>query len=258
VTIQPAGYIRGMVRGLRRDGVRIFEQSPVVKFEKSREGWIVFSTGHRIGAGKVIMANNGHLESFGFARQRLMHIFLYASMTADLGAEYLKKLGGKPRWGVTPSDPMGTTMRRIDGPLGGNRIMTRTCFSFLPNMLPSEAALQRTARVHRQKFAERFPAIRDAPQEFTWAGHLCLTRNGVAVMRELDRNLFSACVQNGLGTVRGTLTGMAAAELACGVESDLTRHFSAEAEPTKLPPPPLSTLGANAYLRWKEWAARPE
>ncbi len=258
VMIQPAGYIRSVVHGLRRGGVRIFEQSAVEKFERAGGSWIVSTATHKVTAGKVILANNGHLESFGFAKQRLMHIFLYASMTIALGNEHLSKLGGQPRWGVTPSDPMGTTMRRIDGPLGGNRIITRTCFSFLPGMLPSESTLQRTAKVHREKFAERFPDIRDAPMEYTWAGHLCLTRNGVAVMRELDQGLFSACVQNGLGTVRGTLTGIGAAELACGTESDITRHFTAEAEPTLLPPPPISTLGANAYLRYKEWAARPE
>lgn len=258
VMIQPAGYIRGVVRGLRNAGVQVFEQSPVQKFERVGQSWVLHCNGHTATAGKVILANNGHLESFGFAQQRLMHIFLYASMTVDLGSEYLKKLGGKPRWGVTPSDPMGTTMRRIDGPLGGNRIMTRTCFSFLPNMLPSEAELQRTAKVHRAKFAERFPDIKDAPMEFTWAGHLCLTRNGVAVMRELDRGLYSACVQNGLGTVRGTMTGMGAAELACGETTEITRHFTAEAQPTLLPPPPISTIGANVYLRYKEWAAQPE
>ena len=47
-----------------------------------------------------------------------MHVFLYASMTAALDAEALARLGGRPRWGVTPSDPMGTTMRRIDGAHG--------------------------------------------------------------------------------------------------------------------------------------------
>jgi glycine/D-amino acid oxidase-like deaminating enzyme len=258
VMIQPAGYIRSVVRGLRNSGVQIFEQSPVQKFERRGDSWTLSCNGHQITAGKVILANNGHLESFGFAKQRLMHIFLYASMTVALSNEHLSKLGGQPRWGVTPSDPMGTTMRRIDGPLGGNRIITRTCFSFLPDMLPSEATMTRVAGVHREKFAERFPTIKDAPMEHTWSGHLCLTRNGVAVMRELDRNLYSACVQNGLGTVRGTMTGMGAAELACGVTSDITRHFTAEAEPTLLPPPPLSTIGANVYLRYKEWAAKPE
>ncbi len=258
VMLQPAGYVRGLVRGLRRDGVAIYENTPVVKLERVDSSWHLSTARHRISAGKVILANNGHLESFGFVTQRLMHIFLYASMTVELGSEALKTLGGQPRWGVTPSDPMGTTMRRIDTAQGGNRIVTRTCASFLPGMEVSEAALQRTARVHRQKFDQRFPALREIAMEHTWAGHLCLSRNGVAVMRELDNNLFSACVQNGLGTARGTLTGIGAAELACGATSDITRHFTAEAEPERLPPPPFSTIGANAFLRWQEWRAGDE
>src|ERR1041384_914047 len=98
-----------------------------------------------------------------------MHIFLYASMTADLGAEAVKKLGGQPRWGVTPSDPMGTTMRRIDTAQGGNRIITRTCASFLPEMQVSDSALQSAAKVHREKFDQRFPGLTDVAMEFSWA-----------------------------------------------------------------------------------------
>lgn len=256
--IQPAGIIRGVARGLRAAGVRIYEQSPAQKIERVGDSWTVTSNGHHISAGKVIMANNGHLESFGFAEHRLMHIFLYASMTIDLGNDTLKKLGGKPRWGITPSDPMGTTMRRIDIPLGGNRIITRSCASFMPGMVPSESSLRRAERVHQQKFADRFPALRDVPMEFSWAGHLCLTRNGVAVTRKLDQGLYAGCVCNGLGTVRGTLTGIGAAELSCGVESAITRHFAAEPEPTRLAPPPASTIGANIYLRFKEWKASRE
>ncbi len=256
--LQPAGYVRGFAAGLRRDGVLVFENAAVIKLEGQGSGWSISTAKHRIYAGRVILANNGHLESFGFAQQRLMHIFLFASMTVDLGADALKQLGGQPRWGVTPSDPMGTTMRRIDSAQGGNRIITRTCANFLPGMEASETELKRTAKVHRRKFAQRFPALRDVPMEYSWAGHLCLSRNGVAVMRELEKNLFSACVQNGLGTARGTLTGIGAAELACGVASEITHHFLAEGEPTRLPPPPLSTIGANLFLRWQEWRAGSE
>ena len=256
--LQPAGYVRGLARGLRRDGIAVYENTPVLEIAGSGSGWTVITAKHRIAVGKVILANNGHLESFGFARQRLMHIFLYASMTVDLGADALKVLGGKPRWGVTPSDPMGTTMRRIDSAQGGNRIITRTCASFLPGMEPSDAALERTAAVHRQKFADRYPALRDVKQEYTWAGHLCLTRNAVSIARELEPGLYAATVCNGLGTARSTLTGIAAAELAMGQASAITRHFASEAEPPRLPPKPFSTLGANAFLRWKEWRARSE
>ncbi|WP_413874212.1 NAD(P)/FAD-dependent oxidoreductase [Albidovulum sp.] len=255
VMLQPAGYIRGLGEGLRRDGIGVFENSPVTGIARQGNAWEVATARGKVRAGKVILANNGHLESFGFAKNRLMHVFLYASMTVDLDASALKKLGGRPRWGVTPSDPMGTTMRRIDPGQGGNRIVTRTCATFEPGMEAGEAALARTARVHREKFEERFPQLAGARMEYTWAGHLCLSRNAVSVMHELDRGLYAATVCNGLGTTRSTLTGIGAAELASGIESAVTRHFTAETEPTRLPPPPFATIGANAFLRWKEWRA---
>ena len=110
----------------------------------------------------------------------------------------------------------------------------------------------------RAKFDARFPGLRHVPFEHSWSGHLCLSKNAVSVMRELEPGLFSACVQNGLGTTRGTLTGCGAAELAMGQATDTTRHFAAEAQPVKLPPKPFSTLGANLFLRWKEWRAGAE
>lgn len=255
VMLQPAGYIRGLGTGLGHAGVRIHETSPVTRMERQNGAWRLATAQGSVSAGTVILANNGQLESFGFETNRLMHVFLYASVTAELDAAALARLGGQPRWGITPSDPMGTTMRRIDTGQGGNRIITRTCATFEPRMAASGATLDRTARTHRQKFAERFPQLKDMPMAHSWAGHLCLTRNGVSVSRKLDDGLFAACVCNGLGTARSTLTGISAAELASGQSSDVTRHFAAEMQPRPLPPRPLSTIGANLYLRWKEWRA---
>ncbi|HSX75916.1 MAG TPA: FAD-binding oxidoreductase [Shinella sp.] len=258
VMIQPAGYIRALGAGLRKAGVHVFENSPVTRMTRAGQSWKLATPRGAVAAGKVILANNGHLESFGFKRGRLMHIFLYASMTAELDRSTLTRLGGEPRWGITPSDPMGTTMRRIDAGQGGNRIVTRTCAAFLPGMEAAQAALAAAARVHRRKFADRFPAIADVPMEYSWAGHLCLSWNGVSVMDELEPGLYSACGCNGLGTVRSTLMGMAAADLASGKPSDLSAHFLAEAEPAKLAPSPFAEIGANVYLKWREWQARRE
>ncbi|MBY5570712.1 FAD-binding oxidoreductase [Rhizobium leguminosarum] len=258
VMLQPAGYIRSLGFGLSKAGIRVFENTPVTKIGPVGPDWLLSTPRGRVTAAKVVLANNGHLESFGFARRRLMHVFLYASMTVDLDQATLAKLGGRSRWGITPSDPMGTTMRRIDSTQGGNRIVTRTCASYLPGMVTSQAAVERAAKVHRRKFADRFPEIANIPMEHSWAGHLCLTWNGVAVMRELEPGLFSACADNGLGTVRSTLTGIAAADLAMGRKSDVTDHFLSEAEPTRLVPSPLSNIGANLYFSWKEWLARNE
>ncbi len=256
--LQPAGYIRGLAAGLARDGIKIHENSAVTTTERRGNTWHVTTPQGVVNAGRVILTVNGHLESFGFATGRLMHVFLFATMTPELDAETLQTLGGQNRWGVTPADPMGTTVRRIDSNQGGNRIVTRTCAVLRPDQTVRKSDVSRAARVMQQKFASRFPQCADLRMEYTWAGQLCLSLNGVAVMKQIDDGLFSGCVQNGLGTARGTLTGIGAAELAVGVQSDITRHFTAQNRPKRLPPQPFQSLGANSVLRWKEWRARHE
>ncbi len=258
VMLQPAGYIRGLAAGLMRDGVDVFERSPAFGFERSGLGWKVSTPKGQISAPRIILSVNGFLESFGYARRRLMQLFLFAVMTPELTGDQLAKLGGQPRWGITPSDPMGTTMRRIDTGQGGNRIVTRTCAALRPGMRASERDLSRVTSVMQTKFDTRFPQLAGLAMQYSWAGHLCLSLNGVSVMQEIEHGVFSACVQNGLGTTRGTLTGIAAAERACGETSDIVSYFSGQDRPKRLPPQPFRELGANAVLRWKEWKAREE
>lgn len=258
VMLQPAGYIRGLADGLRREGVEVLENAAVTALERLSGDWRAVTPSGSVTAGRVILTVNGHLESFGFERGRLMQVFLFAVMTPELNAEALAQLGGHPRWGITPSDPMGTTIRRIDTGQGGNRIVTRTCAVLRPGMKASEADLTRAKRVMQDKFDRRFPQLAGMQMEHAWSGHLCLTMNGVSVMRRLDDGLFSGCVQNGLGTARGTLTGIGAAELACGYSSAISAHFSAETRPKRLPPRPFREIGANAWMRWKEHRAAKE
>ena len=129
-------------------------------------------------APKVILGVNGHANSFGQFRGRLMHIHLYGSMTRALTEEECRRLGGKDRWGVTPSDPMGSTVRRISG-TGGDRIIVRNRFTYDASMQVSTARLERMARDHDKSFAARFPMLADVEMEYRWAGRLCLSRNGV-------------------------------------------------------------------------------
>jgi len=256
VMLQPAGFIRGLAAGLLKSGVKIYEQSPVTSVKRAAPGWVVQTPAANITADKIILTVNGHLESFGFEKRRLMQLFLFAVMTPELSPDDLRLIGGHSRWGVTPSDPMGTTMRRIDTGQGGNRIIVRTCASLRPGMAASAADMRRAEAVMRRKFDQRFPQVAGMKMAHSWAGHLCLSLNNVAVMRELEPGVFSGCVQNGLGTARGTLTGIGAAELACGVSSKVTSYFAAEARPKKLPPQPFQQIGANSILRFREWRAK--
>lgn len=257
VMIQPAGFIRGVAKGLTSNRVQLFENSPVIELEKKDGDWIAVTDQGQVTAPKTILAVNGHLNSFGFARARLMHIFTYASMTRALTKEEVQELGGEPNWGTTPADPMGTTVRRISGK-GGDRIIIRNRATFDPSIEVPDRRIDRVAKDHDKSYAARFPMLPNIDMEYRWGGRLCISLNNVQMIGELEEGLYSACLQNGLGTAKGTLAGKLAADLACGIQSDALDRALAADKPTRLPPEPLAQIGANIRMRWSEWKAGKE
>lgn len=252
--IQPALFVRSIADGLRNRGVNIFEQSPVVELNQNKTEWVAKTPKGSVVAPKVILAVNGHLNSFGFLRGRFMHVFTYASMSRKLTDQEAASLGGNPRWGITPSDPLGTTVRRISG-TGGDRLVIRNRFTLDPSMEVSSKRLARVAKDHDSAFLARFPMLADVGMEYRWGGRLCLSRNNVQVIRELKEGLFSACCQNGLGAAKGTLAGKLAATLASGQTSSVLKRALSEPLPQKLPPSALLQMGGNLRLRWGEMRA---
>lgn len=255
--IQPALYIRELARGLGGEGVEIHENSPVRKLERKEGNWLATTPGGGVEAPAVILAVNGHAESFGLYKRRLMHIYLYASMTRPLTDVENAALGNGPHWGLTPADPMGTTVRKISG-IGGTRVVVRNRLTWAPSRQIDEARLKGIGRAHTKSFSVRFPQLAHVEMEYLWGGLLCLSRNGSPAFGEIDSNLFSACCQNGLGAARGTAAGMLAAELASGHTSDHLDVMLNQPQPTRLPPEPFSSLGARTYMRWAEFNAGAE
>ena len=254
--IQPAMYIRGVAEGLGQDGVTIYEDSPVTALNNNGS-WVVETPHGQVSSPRVILAVNGHLNSFGYAKSRLMHVFTYASMTRALTPQEIGKLGGNPIWGLTPADPVGTTVRRISGK-GGDRLIIRNRFTFDPTLEVNPKRIAKIGHDHDASFRHRFPDLSNVKMEYRWGGRLCLSRNNVQIIQELEPGLFSACCQNGLGTAKGTFAGGLAADLALGRPSQaLSRALAADA-PARLPPASIAKLGANLYLRWQERNARGE
>ena len=166
-------------------------------------------------------------------------------------------MGGEARWGFTPADPLGTTVRRISG-TGGDRIIIRNCASYDPKMRSSAAKMQSIAKTHIESFNARFPMLEGVEMEHCWDGRLCLSLNSVFALGELEAGLYSACCQNGLGTAKGTAAGIIAAEQAVGAGDTLMPDYQAEKAPKKLPPEPFMWLGANSVMKWKEFRAGKE
>jgi len=210
-----------------------------------------------LSAPRVILSVNGHLESFGFYKRQLVHVYTYGSMTRAMTANESASLGGDSRWALTPADTLGTTVRRING-IGGDRIIVRNRATFDPSLHVDDKRLHKIALDHDRSFLYRFPQLANVDMEYRWGGKLCLSRNNVSVFGEIDDNLFSACCQNGLGTAKGTISGKLVAELASQQTSSLLEDQLACDAPDRLPPEPIATIGAKAILRWGEFRAGKE
>jgi len=250
VMIQPAQYIRDLAQGLG-EKISLYERSPVIELSRQSGTWLAKSPRGQVSAAKVILAVNGHIEDFGHFQGRLLHVFTYASMTAAYrDDDFDKAAPGRPRWALLPADPMGATVRKITSD-GLSRIVIRTKFTYDPTIQVTPKRVAAVAREQRHSLDLRFPELKATPLEFSWAGRLCLSRNSAAAFGEIEENLYSACCENGLGTVKSTLAGVMAAELATGTQSIFLERYSQSPGPSKLPPRILTRLGINSVISWQ-------
>lgn len=254
--IQPAAFVRMAAQGLA-DKVSFHENSPVTNIVLGDEH-IVETPKAKVRAKNIILAVNGHIQSFGFFEKRLLHVFTYASLTRALTENEVKTLGGEQNWGILPADPMGTTVRRFVGASGESRILIRNHATLNQSLEASSSNMKRAAAMQDVSFEDRFPNLPSVDMEYRWGGRLCLSLNSVPAFGEVEKRVWSACCQNGLGTVKGTLSGMMAAEQAVLGRSPILDEFKQHQEPRLLPPEPFLSFGANATMRWKEWLAGKE
>ena len=254
--IQPAAYVRALTR-LLATRAQLFENSPVTEFEQRAGGWVLNTPTGQVQADRVVLAVNGHLQSFGFLPSRLLHVFTYASMTEPLSSDQLARLGGAADWGMLPADPMGTTVRKFSDYQGaGDRIVIRNHATLNQSIETSPADMKRAAKLQQMSFDARFPMLQDVKFEHRWGGRLCLSLNSTHAFGEIAPGLFSACCQNGLGTAKGMLAGKLIADMMkLGPEADGVSDFLALPEPSRLPPQPFLSIGARLTMRYKEHKA---
>ena len=97
--------------------------------------------------------------------------------------------------------------------------MIRTRFTCDPASQVSEARVAETAAKQRRSFDARFPDLAGVRFDHSWAGRLCLSLNHVPAFGEVEEGSTPPAA-NGLGTVKSTLAGMMAADLATGTRSE--------------------------------------
>tara|TARA_B100000700_G_scaffold299112_1_gene365814 strand:+ start:1465 stop:2784 length:1320 start_codon:yes stop_codon:yes gene_type:complete len=241
--MQPAALCRGLAGNMPAN-VAVHEESPVTWMDAGppHELWTDEGT---VRTPEVLLANNGYLTGFGYYRRHLIPVITWGSMTRQLTDDEAATIGGPLTWGVIPSAPSGTTVRRLPD----DRILVRNVYSYSRHSLAGGRKRDRAGRSHRRAFEARFPTLTHVSFEYTWGGPLSMARNGEPVFGKLKDGVYAACVHNGTGLSRGTICGKLIAEMMCGMDSGLLEAMIGRGRPNRNAPDPILGWGVDLYAQ---------
>ena len=253
VLMNPAALTRGLAASLP-DNVTLYEHSAVTSVDY--QNGITLNTGSgQVYAPQMILAVNGFAPQFGFYQRSLLTMAAHASLTRPLSDQEHDAIGQIEDWGLTPANAFaGITMRYTQD----RRILIRQNIHFSPGMRGSDESRRKNRHEHQRLFNARFPALPDVALEHTWTGFICLANNGSPGFGRVAPTVHTAVCQNAVGVTKGTIGGILAADMACGIDNELIADMPGLGTPDKLPPRPLLDIGVRAKFAWEIFKSRHE
>ena len=251
--LNPAALVRGLADNLP-ENVSLYENCPVVAIDVGKRVKLAAKAGN-IDAGQMILGVNAFASYFGYYQNHLIPFAADASLSRQLTVDEQKALGCSGEWGVTPANAFASiTMRYTQD----HRILIRNNIYYNYKMRESQQHRDNIKVHHKRLFDERFPMLKDVNMEYTWAGYVCLSNNGAPGFGQIADNVYSSVCQNAIGVTKGTIGGLLAADMACGVDNELIGFMQSLGEPGKLPPRPFLDIGVKCRTSWELWKARNE
>ncbi len=253
VLMNPAALTRGLADSLP-ENVSLHENTPITEIDYGN-GVMATTPGGIVRAPRMILAANGFSDQFGFMANKFVHIAAHASISRPLTDDEVAAYGITEPWGVTPINAVGSITQRYTP---DRRLLIREMFDVSTartTTLERQAALKKR---HKELFDQRFPMLPDVEMEHTWTGFVCFSRNNAPAWGQIASNVWLAACQNAIGVTKGTISGLLAADLACGRDNPLIADMAGMGSPTDLPPRILTEIGSRFRIKWETWRNRQE
>jgi len=248
--LDPVKLVDGLRREAQRQGVQVYEKSPVDQLVPDGAGIAVVTRRGRIRAEKAVLATSAYTHQL---LPRITHRFIplydYVMVSVPLTPAQWQEIGWTKHQGVTD----GRTFFNYYRPTADGRVLWGT----------SEAAYYSGNRVspacdhsrfHYQSLQDswgrHFPALAELEWEYAWGGAICSTTRmtpffGTALGGRVHYGL--GYTGHGLGTTR--LAGRILAHQALGRPSELLQLSLVRKLPFPYPPEPVRSWAVNAVTR---------
>ena len=250
ILLHPGKLVRAMVEALPNN-VKLFENSPLIKWEKKNNIIYCYFKNGIIKTKKIIFATNGFLKSLGIKKNYNFPLTLTASMTRSLTDDEFKSIGEPKEWGVLPIRPMGATIRMTKD----RRILIRNTAEVHNPLKMSKADLIKRSFLQQAGIKKRFPSLPNDIIETSWSGVVARSRNGSQIFDQIEKNIFVAGCYNGSGIGVGTLFGEQIAIKASGEKSEEIEIIEKRESPNWLPMDPFLNFGVKIRLMYERFRA---
>ncbi len=252
--IHPVKLVRGLADVLDRDGVAIYEQTPVVSIEPHR----VRTSNGLIRADVVVRATEAYTVGLPGHRRGCAPIYSLMVATEPLDDERWQTIGLRDR--ETFGDLRHLIIygqRTADGRIAfGGR---GAPYHFGSRIAPDYDRASNVFAALRESLVELIPALRGVRFTHEWGGPLAAPRDwfaSVGYHRNAGMAWAGGYVGDGVATTN--LAGRTLADLICGHDTELTRLPWVQHHSRRWAPEPLRWLGINASLAAMRSADRKE
>jgi glycine/D-amino acid oxidase-like deaminating enzyme len=253
--IHPARLARGLAARLEREGVTIYEESPVLECSAG----LVRTAGGAIAADTVLVATEGYGEALSGRRRGLIPVHSMMVVTEPLPDETFERIGFRRRYCFGNLDRIVTYGQRT----ADNRIAfgCRGRYYYGSAVRHGFDPADPEFELVRSTLLRFFPALRGVRFTHAWGGALGVSRSlRPAVCFDAERRFGWAGGYFGNGVAAAHLAGRTLADLALGRDSELlqTPWVNPPEALRSWEPEPLRWLGFRATRALMQRADRAE
>lgn len=245
--LHPGLYVRGLRRAALEAGVRIFEESPVVKIEDGAKPKVRTRDGS-VTADLLVLGVNAYGLGLELPRpldSRMLPIYVQLIQTAPLSAEQLARVGWRGREGIYTAHEILESWRLT----ADNRIVGGS--KFIRYGYRGKQLQDRDASVTLKLEAVlrgRFPELAEVEVTAAWGGRIGMTLDFLPVVGRTGKKgrILYAMSYAGHGVAMASLAGRMLSDLAASREGPGSVLWDRRVVP--LPPEPLRWAAFRALV----------
>lgn len=238
--MDPARLTWGLKSAAARRGVRIHENSPVVRLSLDRgDGVTVATPLAEVRARRVALATNGYRPLLKRLRRRVLPIFDHVLVTEPLSSTQNADLGWAESQGITDIGNQFHYYRRTSD----NRILWGGYDAIYHRGNATDPSLEDRPQSHgllADQFFATFPQLDGLRFSHKWAGIIDSTsRFTPAIGTALGGRVAYSVGYTGLGTAMSRFGALTMLDLLAGRSSERTELQLVRRQPVPFPPEPL-------------------